>query len=271
MCGEKLFQSPLLRLPLGSPSRVRGKAVQFHHRHNGVGITPACAGKSHVLPRPAQVQWDHPRVCGEKKKAEEMGATTTGSPPRMRGKENRVLGGILHVRITPACAGKSRRCRPATLIRRDHPRVCGEKSTEGAGTAPLKGSPPRVRGKGDWTTDHPGQTRITPACAGKSGRESGTRACCRDHPRVCGEKARQGSGLNLRLGSPPRVRGKDSVLTFIERGGRITPACAGKSALSAGSCPCSRDHPRVCGEKNNLRQAFAVQQGSPPRVRGKVN
>ena len=182
VCGEKLFQSPLLRLPLGSPSRVRGKAVQFHHRHNGVGITPACAGKSHVLPRPAQVQWDHPRVCGEKKKAEEMGATTKGSPPRMRGKENRVLGGILHVRITPACAGKSRRCRPATLIRRDHPRVCGEKSTEGAGTAPLKGSPPRVRGKGDWTTDHPGQTRITPACAGKSGRESGTRACCRDRP-----------------------------------------------------------------------------------------
>ena len=88
---------------------------------------------------------------------------------------------------------------------------------------------------------------------------------------MCGEKARQGSGLNLRLGSPPRVRGKDSVLTFIERGGRITPACAGKSALSAGSCPCSRDHPRVCGEKNNLRQAFAVQQGSPPRVRGKAH
>ena len=26
----------------------------------------------------------------------------------------------------------------------------------------------------------------------------------------------------------------------------------------------------MCGEKNNLRQAFAVQQGSPPRVRGKV-
>mgnify|MGYP001730815438 FL=1 len=46
VCGEKLFQSPLLRLPLGSPPRVQGKvlkeliALLFH------GITPAYAGKS---------------------------------------------------------------------------------------------------------------------------------------------------------------------------------------------------------------------------------
>ena len=86
LCGEKAAYFRAECVPRGSPPRVRGKAVQFHHRHNGVGITPACAGKSHVLPRPAQVQWDHPRVCGEKKKAEEMGATTKGSPPRMRGK-----------------------------------------------------------------------------------------------------------------------------------------------------------------------------------------
>ena len=127
LCGEKAAYFRAECVPRGSPPRVRGKAVQFHHRHNGVGITPACAGKSHVLPRPAQVQWDHPRVCGEKKKAEEMGATTKGSPPRMRGKENRVLGGILHVRITPACAGKRGQCCPDRLRCWDHPRVCGEK------------------------------------------------------------------------------------------------------------------------------------------------
>ena len=127
-----------------------------------------------------------------------------------------------------------------------------------------------MRGKGSRQLHSPAAVRITPARAGKSSLRWAAIQTHGDHPRVCGEKARQGSGLNLRLGSPPRVRGKDSVLTFIERGGRITPACAGKSALSAGSCPCSRDHPRVCGEKNNLRQAFAVQQGSPPRMRGKA-
>ena len=250
---------------------MRGKGDWTTDHPGQTRITPACAGKSGRESGTRACCRDHPRVCGEKSTEGAGTAPLKGSPPRVRGKGDWTTDHPGQTRITPACAGKSGRESGTRACCRDHPRVCGEKSTEGAGTAPLKGSPPRVRGKGDWTTDHPGQTRITPACAGKSGRESGTRACCRDHPRVCGEKARQGSGLNLRLGSPPRVRGKDSVLTFIERGGRITPACAGKSALSAGSCPCSKDHPRVCGEKNNLRQAFAVQQGSPPRVRGKVN
>ena len=48
-------------------------------------------------------------MCGEKDKAKEMGATTKGSPPRMRGK------GVVDVLvseplgITPAYAGKSKR------------------------------------------------------------------------------------------------------------------------------------------------------------------
>ena len=51
----------------------------------------------------------------------------------------------------------------------------------------------------------------------------------------------------------------------------ITPAHAGKSLPKFSVYPDFQDHPRACGEKNNLRQAFAVQQGSPPRVRGKVD
>ena len=46
-------------------------------------------------------------MCGEKDKAKEMGATTKGSPPRMRGKAVEMkLAGTVHG-ITPACAGKS--------------------------------------------------------------------------------------------------------------------------------------------------------------------
>ena len=110
VCGEKDKAAEKAQHLRGSPPRMRGKVVQFHHRHNGVGITPACAGKSHVLPRSAQVQWDHPRVCGEKKKAEEMGATTKGSPPRMRGKAG---VGPVHSQncgITPAYARKRTSC-----------------------------------------------------------------------------------------------------------------------------------------------------------------
>ena len=46
VCGEKLFQSPLLRLPLGSSPRVRGKALVFERERTEHRITPACAGKS---------------------------------------------------------------------------------------------------------------------------------------------------------------------------------------------------------------------------------
>ena len=48
VCGEKLFQSPLLRLPLGSSPRMRGKDVRQELQHSGRGITPACAGKSSI-------------------------------------------------------------------------------------------------------------------------------------------------------------------------------------------------------------------------------
>ena len=66
VCGEKLFQSPLLRLPLGSSPRMRGKDVRQELQHSGRGITPACAGKSPQRAHCSPVPWDHPRVCGEK-------------------------------------------------------------------------------------------------------------------------------------------------------------------------------------------------------------
>ena len=78
-----------------------------------------------------------------------MSLTRKGSPPRVRGK---VVAGARQTtaeRITPACAGKRRRLRQIIYLTEDHPRVCGEKSLLAHGRQPQKGSPPRVRGKGD--------------------------------------------------------------------------------------------------------------------------
>ena len=49
----------------------------------------------------------------------------------------------------------------------------------------------------------------------------------------------------------------------------ITPACAGKSHSFRLGCILLPDHPRVCGEKFALRNMMNVNQGSPPRMRGK--
>ena len=50
-----------------------------------------------------------------------------GSPPRVRGKATELTAGIIHVGITPACAGKSSSAGKRRTDDWDHPRVCGEK------------------------------------------------------------------------------------------------------------------------------------------------
>ena len=195
-----------------------------------MGITPACAGKSSVSDTLHALQRDHPRVCGEKCRFLVLLA--------------------LFGRITPACAGK----RPLSLVWM----TCET------------GSPPRVRGKVWALFSQYLNCGITPACAGKSILPSATRWPRRDHPRVCGEKFENLMGQNDKTGSPPRVRGKAGLVTPHAPCKRITPACAGKSALMPAVMAGSQDHPRVCGEKINWYNLTGLVLGSPPRVRGKA-
>ena len=107
-----------------------------------------------------------------------------------------------------------------------------------------------------------------------------------------GEKARQGSGLYLILGSPPHGRGKAapvvragvfscgspprgrgkviSALSLVNWS-RITPAWAGKSCFSRFKMPQRGDHPRVGGEKTLPAGVMVHVPGSPPRGRGKAH
>ena len=71
------------------------------------------------------------------------------------------------------------------------------------------------------------------------------------------------------IGSSPRGRGKVGAALRKERLSRITPALAGKRCLDTGWCGCSRDHPRVGGEKFYNWCHLAQYLGSPPHGRGK--
>ena len=167
----------------------------------------------------------------------------------MRGK---VPAGFLEVvqpRITPAYAGKSVISGSRWLSSRDHPRVCGEKSSHtGELSLPL-GSPPRMRGKDSPACCSWPCIGITPADAGKSPVEQQEGPCMRDHPRVCGEKTLLFLKWCSDTGSPPRMRGKVSIASRF--------VC------------CFEDHPRVCGEKLNALLVAGSLMGSPPRMRGK--
>ena len=173
-------------------------------------------------------------MCGEKAAVGTVvGVVGSGSPPRVRGKEQYRELAILRKRITPACAGKSLCPRCSVKLYQDHPRVCGEKLVSTLLCQALPGSPPRVRGKAMIPSSPQAQIRITPACAGKSRSCLASRLCIQDHPRVCGEKPVPGLQAWDGLGSPPRVRGKviSGSFRIIKRG--ITPACAGKRLKKA--------------------------------------
>ena len=150
------------------PPHMRGKDVQPCRFCVGIGITPAYAGKSR-----GRWQWttnrrDHPRMCGEKEMLYRTKAGKWGSPSHMRGKANLECHRIVFDRITPAYAGKRPPQSPPSGQSRDHPRICGEKTTEVQKGVNIVGSPPHMRGKGIAKTVNKVILRITPACAGKS-------------------------------------------------------------------------------------------------------
>ena len=66
VCGEKIVRFPVLSPVKGSPPRMRGKENAKKDSSPTFGITPAYAGKSHIIDSFMQLVKDHPRVCGEK-------------------------------------------------------------------------------------------------------------------------------------------------------------------------------------------------------------
>ena len=106
VCGEKEKLRDAYALLIGSPPRVRGKAVAHRDDAGDDGITPACAGKR-ARPSPCRSQSrDHPRACGEKRVGSLASVGLSGSPPRVRGKACRCPPLDTNQRITPARAGK---------------------------------------------------------------------------------------------------------------------------------------------------------------------
>ena len=106
VCGEKPCHLCRVGNAVGSPPRMRGKAPVIDGFPRPAGITPAYAGKSHILVAVDAGRRDHPRVCGEKPKGRGNFLKIVGSPPRMRGKVRQLSDDGRFVGITPAYAGK---------------------------------------------------------------------------------------------------------------------------------------------------------------------
>ena len=172
-----------------------------------------------------------------------------GSPPLARGKAGKHPPTLHFHRITPACAGKSKRFTGHRDHVGDHPRLRGEKFGSESKADRTWGSPPLARGKAEESCDFMLATGITPACAGKRNRSKVPFHQSQDHPRLRGEKSDLFRIDEFEGGSPPLARGKATAPTARTAGPRITPACAGKRNPIRFSFCIPKDHPRLRGEK----------------------
>ena len=196
---------------------MRGKFQPERDVQDAARITPAYAGKSWRASKKPPGSSDHPRACGEKAGLWYTLYAKRGSPPRMQGKDIFPDGLPCAVRITPACAGKSRSQPRLPCTGRDHPRVCGEKLRIVEVGRVKEGSPPRVRGKGRPAQGGTPATGITPAHAGKRFYAIYDKLASRDHPRACGEKLYSICAPAPIAGSPPRMRGKGAAVAVIAK------------------------------------------------------
>ena len=131
--------------------------------------------------------------------------------------------------ITPACAGKTKCNQFSINPSEDHPRMCGKDSPSYQTKSSPLGSPPHVRERLIYLYVTLWNTRITPACAGKTAIAAFTHTLNWDHPRMCGKDRIQWISSSYRLGSPPHVRERHTLLITQISTDRITPACAGKT------------------------------------------
>ena len=126
VCGENRrwnFAQARLR---GSSPRVRGKPPLRPPDVGGVGLIPACAGKTRPAKTSPRTSRAHPRVCGENRIMGVPRTRVAGSSPRVRGKRVLAHAHLLSRWLIPACAGKTPTDPFYGEWSRAHPRVCGE-------------------------------------------------------------------------------------------------------------------------------------------------
>ena len=146
MCGEHRSGFNALFFLTGSSPHVRGARKDSPLRRCHSGIIPACAGSTGTLASTESDLGDHPRMCGEHVGYHFSPAVSLGSSPHVRGalmtvpKARQLLG------IIPACAGSTMQYPQRRVVRRDHPRMCGEHFICASIFDISLGSSPHVRG-----------------------------------------------------------------------------------------------------------------------------
>ena len=126
-------------------------------------------------------------MYGKDKKDHDKYRLDMGSPPHVRERLPFVRTAFAGGRITPACAGKTPFTVCPSAKNWDHPRMCGKDMHWLVIHFRRQGSPPHVRERLQRLFDEEAESRITPACAGKTLLIINHIPWGWDHPRMCGK------------------------------------------------------------------------------------
>ena len=235
----------------GSSPRMRGALYKYglrlfprqdhprgcgeHRRSHNPGllprrIIPADAGSTGIDRTTYNTGQDHPRGCGEHKELSWIMQVSLGSSPRMRGALLVQAERADQVGIIPADAGSTMRWNGRTRKTRDHPRGCGEHSSNVLSMLGDKGSSPRMRGALHPRIAHQLGPGIIPADAGSTWTSTSTTWRSPDHPRGCGEHGYPYLRFSSSSGSSPRMRGAPGQPAWALVDNRIIPADAGSTS-----------------------------------------
>ena len=187
----------------------------------------------------------------------------------MRGKRKNGLNEIECAGLIPAHAGKTRRMDARLYERGAHPRACGENVSSPLKMGNCMGSSPRMRGKRRKHDNRRVPRWLIPAHAGKTEVEGQGEDYAGAHPRACGENNSDPQITHSRVGSSPRMRGKQRCEALCNCFGGLIPAHAGKTFPGQIVNSHAWAHPRACGENTGRRPKHQGMQGSSPRMRGK--
>ena len=170
-------------------------------------------------------------------------------------------------RITPAYAGKTR----AEVLRKfhyeDHPRIRGKDWDDDRKLSYHTGSPPHTRERPELVERLSMSVRITPAYAGKTILRCACDLCAEDHPRIRGKDLTKSLMAKYGIGSPPHTRERRVPTDEQTQKAGITPAYAGKTAISLIRKLSQQDHPRIRGKDKMNLNLYDQEKGSPPHTR----
>ena len=128
-----------------------------------------------------------------------------------------------------------------------------------------------MRGKPRFRLRIAGPAGNIPAYAGKTLTIPKLFGTSTEHPRVCGENGPPLNHHMVKVGTSPRMRGKPGHVPKIICHLRNIPAYAGKTCGGSSVQEAAWEHPRVCGENDLQDEIDRGQEGTSPRMRGKLS